>query len=76
MATRLSVADAAVLHTQTSTTPAHTVALVILEASDRLSHDRLRHLVASSLPQWRVSAVDWWTSLLEWPSHLGRDRRL
>ena len=51
MVTRLSVADAMVLHTQTSTTPAHTVAFVILEASDHLSHDRLQQLVASSLPQ-------------------------
>jgi diacylglycerol O-acyltransferase / wax synthase len=51
MVTRLSVADAMALHTQTPTTPAHTVALVILEASDQLSHDRLHRLVASSLPQ-------------------------
>ena len=51
MVTRLSVADAMVLHTQTSTTPAHTVTFVVLEASDHLSHDRLQQLVASSLPQ-------------------------
>ena len=50
MSARLAADDALALHTQTSTTPAHTVSLVILEASDRLSHDRLRQLVASSLP--------------------------
>jgi diacylglycerol O-acyltransferase len=53
MVTRLSAADAMALHTQTPTTPAYTVTLVILEGSDRLSHDRLRRLVASSLPQMR-----------------------
>ena len=51
MVTRLSVADAMALHAQTPTAPAHTVALVILEACEQLSHDRLRRLVASSLPQ-------------------------
>jgi diacylglycerol O-acyltransferase len=51
MVTRLSGADAVSLHTQTSTTPAHTVALIIIEASDQLSHERLHQLVASSLPQ-------------------------
>jgi diacylglycerol O-acyltransferase / wax synthase len=51
MVTRLSDADAVALHTQTATTPAHTVALIILEASHELSHDRLQELVASSLPQ-------------------------
>jgi diacylglycerol O-acyltransferase len=50
MVTRLAVADAMALHTQTPTTPAHTVTLVILEASDQLSHRRLQQLVASSLP--------------------------
>jgi diacylglycerol O-acyltransferase len=48
---RLSRVDAVSLHTQTSTTQAHTVALIIIEASDRLSHDQLHQLVASSLPQ-------------------------
>jgi diacylglycerol O-acyltransferase len=51
MVTRLSGADAVSLHTQTSTTPAHTVALIVVEASDALSHARLHQLVASSLPQ-------------------------
>ena len=51
MVTRLSVANALALHTQTSTTPAHTVAVMVLEASDLLSHARLHRLVASSLPQ-------------------------
>ena len=51
MLTRLSRADAVSLHTQTSTTSAHTVALIVLEASKQLSHERLHQLVASSLPQ-------------------------
>ena len=51
MVTRLSVANASALHTQTSTTPAHTVAVIILEASHHLSHARLHRLLASSLPQ-------------------------
>src|SRR6476619_6020210 len=51
MVTRLSVANASALHTQTPTTPAHTVAVVILEASPHLSHTRLNRLLASSLPQ-------------------------
>ena len=51
MVTRLSGVDAVSLHAQTSTTPAHTVALIILEASDAPSHARLHQLVASSLPQ-------------------------
>jgi diacylglycerol O-acyltransferase len=51
MVTRLSRADAMSLHTQTSTTPAHTVALIVIKASDELSHDRLGQLMASSLPQ-------------------------
>ncbi|MGY4653825.1 wax ester/triacylglycerol synthase domain-containing protein [Mycobacterium sp. URHB0021] len=50
MVTRLAAADALALHTQTATTPAHTVALVILEASDHLSHRRLHDLVASTVP--------------------------
>ncbi len=50
MVTRLAAADALALYTQTTTTPAHTVALVILEASDHLSHRRLHELVASALP--------------------------
>ena len=51
MVTRLSGTDAVSLHTQTSTTPAHTVAVIVVEASDELSHARLHQLVASSLPQ-------------------------
>jgi WS/DGAT/MGAT family acyltransferase len=39
------------MHTQSSKTPAHTVTLVILDASDRLSHDGLHQLMAASLPQ-------------------------
>ncbi len=50
MSVRLAADDALALHTQTSTTPAHTVSLVILGASEQLSHERLGQLVASSLP--------------------------
>ncbi len=49
--TRLSGTDALSLHTQSSKTPAHTVALVIVDASDQLSHQRLHQLLAASLPQ-------------------------
>ncbi|WP_232069035.1 wax ester/triacylglycerol synthase domain-containing protein [Mycobacterium mantenii] len=48
---RLSGTDALSLHTQSSRTPAHTVTLVIIDASDQLSHQRLHQLVAASLPQ-------------------------
>ncbi|BBZ44313.1 diacylglycerol O-acyltransferase [Mycobacterium parmense] len=51
MVTRLSGIDALSLHTQSSTVPAHTVSLVIIEASDQLSHERLRRLLAGSLPR-------------------------
>ena len=51
MVTRLSGADALSLHTQRAQTPAHTIALVIIDASDQLSHERLHELVAASLPQ-------------------------
>ena len=51
MLTRLSGVDSVSLHTQTSTAPAHTIALIVIEASDQLSHERLHQLVASSLPK-------------------------
>lgn len=51
MITRLSGTDALALHTQSSKTPAHTLELVVLEASNQLSHQRLHQLVAESLPQ-------------------------
>ncbi len=51
MVTRLSGADALSLHTQSQKTPAHTVALVVMESSDQLSHQRLHQVVAASLPQ-------------------------
>jgi diacylglycerol O-acyltransferase / wax synthase len=51
MVTRLSTTDALSLHVQSSKTPAHTVALIIIEASDQLSHQRLQQLVAESLPR-------------------------
>src|SRR5947209_2707720 len=51
MLTRLSGMDSGSLHTQSSTMPAHTVALITLEESDELSHQRLHQLVGSSLPR-------------------------
>ncbi len=51
MVMRLSGTDALSLHTQSSEMPAHTVTLVIIDASDQLSHQRLHQLVAASLPQ-------------------------
>jgi Wax ester synthase/diacylglycerol acyltransferase catalytic domain len=51
MVSRLSAMEAVSLHTESSTMPAHTVALIIIEASDQLSHQRLDKLVGSSLPQ-------------------------
>ena len=51
MITRLSGTDALSLHTQDSTTSAHTLTLVIMDACDQLSHQRLHRLVARSLPQ-------------------------
>jgi WS/DGAT/MGAT family acyltransferase len=51
MVMRLSGIDALSLHTQSSKMPAHTVTLVIIDASDQLSHQRLHQLVAVSLPQ-------------------------
>jgi diacylglycerol O-acyltransferase / wax synthase len=51
MATRLSGVEAVSLHTHTSMTPAHTVALIVIEESHQLSHERLHQLLASSLPQ-------------------------
>ena len=48
---RSSAADAIRLLTQASTTPAHTVSLIIIEPSDQFSHQRLDQLVGSSLPQ-------------------------
>ncbi|MDZ4235350.1 MAG: wax ester/triacylglycerol synthase family O-acyltransferase, partial [Dietzia sp.] len=51
MVLRLTVADAAALNTQSPTTPAHTVAMIVLGASEQLTHDRLGQLVADSLPR-------------------------
>jgi diacylglycerol O-acyltransferase / wax synthase len=48
---RLSGIEAVSLHSETSRTPAHSVAVIVLEASDRLSHERLHALVAAVLPQ-------------------------
>lgn len=51
MVARLSGTDALSLHTQSSKMPAYTLTLVIIDASDQLSHQRLHQLVAASLPQ-------------------------
>ncbi|MGC2654169.1 MAG: wax ester/triacylglycerol synthase domain-containing protein [Mycobacterium sp.] len=51
MITRLAGADALSVHTQSSKASAHTIALIVIEASDQLSHQRLHRLVAGSLPQ-------------------------
>ena len=51
MVSRLSGIGAVSLHTESSTMPAHAAALIILEASDQLSHQRLHELVGSALPQ-------------------------
>jgi diacylglycerol O-acyltransferase len=48
---RLSGIEAVSLHTETSRTPAHTVAVIVLAASERVSHERLHALVESVLPQ-------------------------
>ncbi|RAU96606.1 diacylglycerol O-acyltransferase [Mycobacterium colombiense] len=50
MVVRLSGVDALSLHTQSAKMPAHTVALVVIDASDQLSHERLHKLVTASLP--------------------------
>jgi diacylglycerol O-acyltransferase / wax synthase len=47
---RLSGMEAVALHSETTRTPAHTIALIVMEASETLSHERLRRLVASTLP--------------------------
>src|SRR6201997_4717634 len=49
MVSRLSGMDAVSLHIESSTVPAHVVALIIIEASDQLSHQRLHQLVGFSL---------------------------
>jgi diacylglycerol O-acyltransferase / wax synthase len=49
--TRFARSEPSSLLPETSKTSAHTVALVILEASDQLSHERLHRLTATSLPQ-------------------------
>src|SRR5712672_896257 len=51
MVSRLSWMLAVSANTESSTVPAHAVALIIIEASDQLSHQRLRELVGSALPQ-------------------------
>ena len=48
---RLSGSDAIALHTETSTTPAHIVVLITLEASNQTSHAALHKLLGTSLPR-------------------------
>jgi WS/DGAT/MGAT family acyltransferase len=50
-AVRQSVADAVQLLLEKSTMQAHTVSFVIIEPTDRISHERLHALVGSSLPR-------------------------
>ena len=47
---RLSGMEAVWLHTETSTTPAHAVAVLVMEDSESLNHERLHKLAGSSLP--------------------------
>ncbi|MGB7162574.1 MAG: wax ester/triacylglycerol synthase domain-containing protein [Mycobacterium sp.] len=49
-AVRSSAADVVRLLIEKSTTPAHTVSLIILEGSEQISHERLHQLVGTSLP--------------------------
>ena len=51
MSTRSWGINAGALLTQSSTMPADTVALIIIDRDDQLSHGRLHQLVESSLPQ-------------------------
>lgn len=51
MVMRLSGIDALSLYARSSKMPAHTVTLVVIDASDQFSHQRLHQLVATSLPQ-------------------------
>jgi len=48
---RLSGADALSLSTETPTTPAHYVVLIVIDPSDGVGHHRLHELVGSSLPR-------------------------
>ncbi|WP_051173361.1 wax ester/triacylglycerol synthase domain-containing protein [Mycobacterium marinum] len=49
--TRLSRADGLSLHAQSWKAPAHTVTVVVIDASANLSHQRLQQHVATALPQ-------------------------
>jgi diacylglycerol O-acyltransferase len=51
MVTRLSGTGALSLSTQDSKSSAHTLTVVVMDASNQLSHQRLGQLVARSLPQ-------------------------
>lgn len=51
MTTRLSASEATALYTQTPTTPLHTVSVIVLDASERLSHDVLGQWIAAGLPR-------------------------
>jgi diacylglycerol O-acyltransferase / wax synthase len=51
MLTRLSGVEALSLHTESAQAPGHTIALIIIEASPQLSHQRLHQVLAASLPQ-------------------------
>src|SRR5258705_4277090 len=51
MVSRLSGMEAVSLHTESSTVPAHAVALIIIEASDQLAPQGLREVVGSARRQ-------------------------
>ncbi|HTQ17159.1 wax ester/triacylglycerol synthase domain-containing protein [Mycobacterium sp.] len=51
MVTRLSKADAMRMLLENSAIPAHTVSVIVIEPSDRLSHQRIHRMLGSSLPQ-------------------------
>ncbi|MDT5348867.1 MAG: hypothetical protein QOH91_2154 [Mycobacterium sp.] len=51
MVSRLSKTDAIQMLLQNSTTPAHTVSVVVIEPSNRMSHQRIHRLLCSSLPR-------------------------
>lgn len=68
MATRLSPPHALALHTQTPTTPGHTVSVVVLEASGSLTHERLGDWAAVALSR----AVQFRSRLIDKPFGIGQ----
>jgi len=56
---RLSGTDALSLYTQSSKAPAHTVSLVIIDASDQLATSGYTNWWPRRCRRWRASAADW-----------------